>query len=159
MSSLPSLENNGKSWENCCHILQLSVAGSLSDLASKQFWQFSPSRNHRGALDCSVMQKTGSVLSARLRRCIKKIPVPLVTMFWLDKITVCWQVSVGLGVLSKLDFLAMFPPNPKAIPDSQLCYRCWHPPETSDTFPVISGVKQGFIISPFLFSVSYAAMP
>lgn len=109
MSSLPSSENNGKSWGNCCHILQLSVAGSLSDLARKQFWQFSPSGNHRGALDYSVMQKTGSVLWARLRRCIKKIPVPLITVFWLDKITVCQQVSVGLGVLSKLDFLAMFP--------------------------------------------------
>lgn len=31
-------------------------------------------------------------------------------------------------------------------------------PETSDTFPIISGVNRDFIISPFLFSLSYAAM-
>lgn len=110
MSSLLSSENNGKSCGNCCHILQLSVAGSLSELAPKQFWQFSPSQNHTGALDHSVLQKTGSVLWARVRRGIKKIPVPSITMFWLDMISVCQQVSVGLGVLiSKLDFLVMFP--------------------------------------------------
>lgn len=109
MSSFPSSENNGKSCGNCCHILQLSVAGSLSELAPKQFWQFSPSQNHRGALEHSVLQKTGSVLWARLRRGIKTILVPLITVFWLDKISVCQQVSMVLGVLSNLDFLVMFP--------------------------------------------------
>ena len=56
--------------------------------------------------------------------------------FWLQKITVCQEVSMGLGVLSKLGFPERLPLS-RAFP-GWVTWRCWHLPEASHRFPAIS---------------------
>ena len=75
--------------------------------------------------------------------------------FWLQKITVCQEASMGLGVLSKLGFPERLPVS-RAFP-GWVTWRCWHPPEASDRFPAISEWGRAGD-EPVLIHLSRAAM-
>ena len=73
--------------------------------------------------------------TASLGRCMQKIPVPMFMGFDFRRL-VCQEVSMGLGVLSKLGFPERLPV-PRAFPEWGM-WRCWHLLEASDRFPTTS---------------------
>lgn len=85
-----------------------------------------------GALGCSVIQKT--VLRARLRRCVRRISIPPIRLFWLYRTIVCQQMRVGLGVPRKLGFPETFPHIPELFQELVMfemlapAWDIWHIP-------------------------------